>query len=149
MTITKISDREIALQAQLSAITADRDEYQQAADKMAWDHKVERDALTQRVAELEQEVARQNNHIKYIGNDALRSENHILSQQLAEAQKDAEMYRNALNSAAKSLDTIAMLGGIKEYGKPPVATYLETFLEVRGYAKNRAMVAFAAMGGSA
>jgi regulator of replication initiation timing len=74
MTITKISDREIALQAQLTAMTASRDEYQQAADKMAWDHKVERDTLRQ--------------HIKHIGNDALRSENHELRQQLAEAQAE-------------------------------------------------------------
>jgi hypothetical protein len=62
MTITQISDREIALQAQLAAMTASRDEYQQAADKMAWEHKTERDELRQ--------------HIKHIGNDALRSENH-------------------------------------------------------------------------
>ena len=80
MTITQISDREIALQAQLAAMTASRDEYQQAADKMAMEHKVERDTLRQ--------------HIKHIGNDALRSENHELRQQLAEAQRDAERYRH-------------------------------------------------------
>mgnify|MGYP000718192793 CR=1 FL=1 len=74
MTITAYTDREIALQAQLAAMTASRDEYQQAADKMAMEHKVERDTLRQ--------------HIKHIGNDALRSENHELRQKLAEAQRD-------------------------------------------------------------
>jgi threonine synthase len=78
MTITTYTDREIALQAQLAAMTASRDEYQLAAVMMVWDHKVERDKLRQ--------------HIKHIGNDALRSENHELRQQLAKAQRDVERY---------------------------------------------------------
>ena len=53
MTITKISDREIALQSQLAAMTASRDEYQQAADKMAWEHKTERDELRQQLADVQ------------------------------------------------------------------------------------------------
>jgi hypothetical protein len=77
--IIQVSDREIALQAQLAAMTASRDECQQAADKMAWDHKVERDTLRQ--------------HIKHIGNDAMRSENHELRQQLAEAQRQANYWK--------------------------------------------------------
>ena len=56
----------------IEELQATATEYQQAADKMAWEHKVERDALRQ--------------HIKHIGNDALRSENHELRQQLAEAR---------------------------------------------------------------
>lgn len=35
------------------ALKAERDEYQQAADKMAWDHKVERDTLRQQLAEAQ------------------------------------------------------------------------------------------------
>ena len=53
MTITTYTDREIALRQQLAAMTADRDEYQQTADKMAWDHKVERDTLRQQLAEAQ------------------------------------------------------------------------------------------------
>ena len=90
MTITQISDREIALQAQLVAMTASRDEYQQAADKMAMEHKVERDTLRQ--------------HIKHIGNDALRSENHELRQQLAEAQRDAELGKTAMKFVDRAGD---------------------------------------------
>jgi regulator of replication initiation timing len=102
MTIKQVSDREIALQAQLAAMTASRDDYQQAADKMAWEHKVERDQLNadvsmnMRVAvraidecvelKVERDTLRQ--HIKHIGNDALRSENHELRQQLAESQAE-------------------------------------------------------------
>ena len=58
MTITQISDREIALQAQLAAMTASRDEYQQAADKMAMEHKVERDTLRQQLAEAQRDAER-------------------------------------------------------------------------------------------
>ena len=58
MTITQISDREIALQAQLAAMTASRDEYQQAADKMAMEHKVERDTLRQQLADAQAEIKR-------------------------------------------------------------------------------------------
>jgi chromosome segregation ATPase len=104
-------------------------------------------AQAKRIAELEAEVK------KLMGSEIgldrysakVNAENKALRQQLSEAQRDVERYRNALNSAASSLDTIAMLRGIKEYGKPPIATYLETFFEVRGYAKNRAMFVFAAI----
>jgi hypothetical protein len=89
MTITAYTDREIALQAQLAAMTASRDECKQSADKMAWDHKVERDTLRQ--------------HIKHIGNDAMRSENRELRQKLAEAQRDAERMKVALSNAEDSL----------------------------------------------
>jgi hypothetical protein len=89
MTITTYTDREIALQAQLAAMTASRDEYQQAADKMAWDHKVERDTLRQ--------------HIKHIGNDALRSENHELRQQLEEMRDELYCTEESLDAASAAL----------------------------------------------
>jgi hypothetical protein len=47
-----------ALRTALTELTSTATEYQQAADKMAMEHKVERDALTQRVAELEKERLR-------------------------------------------------------------------------------------------
>ncbi len=50
MTITTYTDREIALRQQLAAMTATATEYQQAADKMAMAHKVERDTLRQQLA---------------------------------------------------------------------------------------------------
>jgi hypothetical protein len=59
MTITAYTDREIALQAKLAAMTASRDEYQQAADKMDWsndvnqlmaEHKHEVETLRQQLA---------------------------------------------------------------------------------------------------
>jgi hypothetical protein len=74
----------------IEALQATATEYQQAADKMAWEHKVERDALRQ--------------HIKHIGNDALRSENHELRQQLAEAQAVREPIEYLLNGARVKLN---------------------------------------------
>ena len=67
MTIRIISDREVTLQMQIDiqgkalqkamnealALKAERDEYQQAADKMAMEHKVERDTLRQQLAEAQ------------------------------------------------------------------------------------------------
>jgi regulator of replication initiation timing len=107
MTITQISDREIALQAQLAAMTASRDEYQQAADKMAMEHKVERDKLRQ--------------HIKHIGNDALRSENHELRQQLADATALIEASRKqepvAWFELNESLDAWFLAYGFNPKGK--------------------------------
>ena len=70
----------------IEELQATATEYQQAADKMAWEHKVERDALRQ--------------HIKHIGNDALRSENHELRQQLAEAQALIDAAIAAMKGAA-------------------------------------------------
>jgi regulator of replication initiation timing len=45
------------------------------------------------IKSLQTEVERLSNHIKHIGNDALRSENHTLSQQLSEAQAAIEASR--------------------------------------------------------
>lgn len=67
MTIRIISDREVTLQMQIDvqgkalqkamneaiALKAERDEYQQAADKMAMEHKVERDTLRQQLVEAQ------------------------------------------------------------------------------------------------
>ena len=53
MTITTYTDREIALRQQLAAMTDTATEYQQAADKMAMEHKVERDTLRQQLAEAQ------------------------------------------------------------------------------------------------
>ena len=66
MTITAYTDREIALQAQLAAMTASRDEYQQAADKMAWDHKVERDKLRQQLAEAQRDAELGKTAMKFV-----------------------------------------------------------------------------------
>ena len=74
MTITTYTDKEIALKAQLAAMTAERDEYQHAADKMAWDHKEVRDRWIPMF-------------------DALQAESHTLRQQLAEAQALIEASR--------------------------------------------------------
>lgn len=67
MTIRIISDREVTLQMQIDvqgkalqksmneaiALKAERDEYQQAADKMAMEHKVERDTLRHQLSEAQ------------------------------------------------------------------------------------------------
>ena len=65
----------------IEAVLAERDEYQQAADKMAMEHKVERDALTQRVKKLEEEEIESQ---LYLEKATRKIE--TLRQQLAEAQ---------------------------------------------------------------
>ncbi len=49
--------------------------------------------------------------------------------------------RDALDHAATSLETISRLAGRPFYGNPPIETYMETPLEIRGYAAARAGVA--------
>lgn len=58
-----------------------------------------------------------------------------------EALDRMERAEKALNEAATSLETLAALSGRKTYGDPPIDTYMETFLQVRGYAASRAKVA--------
>jgi hypothetical protein len=91
----------------IEALQATATEYQQAADKMAMEHKIERDTLRQ--------------HIKHIGNDALRSENHELRQRLAEAQALIEASRKqepvAWFELNESLDAWFLAYGFNPKGK--------------------------------
>ena len=115
MTITTYTDKEIALKAQLAAMTAERDEYQHAADKMAWDHKEVRDrwipmfdALQAESNTLRQQLAEANSEVemwKATANASVDFENSRLHQQLAEAQALIEASRNeALELAATVCD---------------------------------------------
>lgn len=56
-----------------------------------------------------------------------------LLSQLATLTNDRDRYREALNAAARSLNTIATLAGKDEY--------LSEMAQVRGYARNRSDVA--------
>jgi hypothetical protein len=51
----------------------------------------------------------------------------------------------ALKEAATSLETISILSGRKTFGSPPIETYMEDFMQVRGYANSRMTVARAAI----
>ena len=42
----------------IEALQATATEYQQAADKMAWDHKIERDTMRQQLAEAQRDAER-------------------------------------------------------------------------------------------
>jgi len=58
------------------------------------------------------------------------------------AQMDsADGVTKALRAAATSLETIADLSGRKTFGNPPIATFMDTFSDVRLYAAARARVA--------
>ena len=82
----------------IESVIAERDEYQQAADKMAMEHKVERDTLIQRVAELEDQI---NDHtalcIKRFAE--VTREREALRQQLAEANSEVEMWKATANAS--------------------------------------------------
>lgn len=51
----------------------------------------------------------------------------------------------ALKEAATSLETISILSGRKTFGQTPIETYMEDFMQVRGYANSRMTVARAAI----
>lgn len=59
------------------------------------------------------------------------------------AQRDELL--TALKEAATSLETISILSGRKTFGQPPIETYMEDFMQVRGYANSRMTVARAAI----
>jgi septal ring factor EnvC (AmiA/AmiB activator) len=74
----------------IEELQATATEYQQAADKMAAEHKVERDTLRNTLARIEAKV------------DSTIAERDTLRQQLAEAQSDAERYRFLISDASDS-----------------------------------------------
>jgi hypothetical protein len=64
---------------------------------------------------------------------------------IASLVAERDELRQALNDAATSLETLASLSGRKNYGAPPIATYMDTFMDVRLYAAARAKVARSAL----
>jgi chromosome segregation ATPase len=76
-------EHEDNLRTALTEVIQERDEYQQAADKMAMKHKVERDILR---AELQHSITRRQEQIASadFAVDSLKTERDTLRQQLAE-----------------------------------------------------------------
>ncbi len=64
-----------------------------------------------------------------------------LHPKLVAATKQVEALKKSLNDAATSLETISQLSGRKTYGNPPIETFMDTFMDVRGYAASRANAA--------
>ena len=65
--------------------------------------------------------------------------------ELADAKAQRDDLLEALKDATTSLETISLLSGRKTFGQPPIETYMEDFMQVRGYANSRMTVARAAI----
>lgn len=64
---------------------------------------------------------------------------------VAQIAKQRDELLEALKEAATSLETISILSGKKTFGQPPLETYMDDFMQVRGYANSRMAVARAAI----
>lgn len=66
---------------------------------------------------------------------------YLRGDELDDLRVSNEKLTAGLKDAAQSLETISTLAGRKTYGTPPLETYMDDFMQVRGYANSRAIVA--------